>query len=146
MADPVDDPALASEMADLATEAAEAQGLDFSVASLEGLEVTMQATREDEEAIRRLGAYVGEVLCRNATGARWARAPQRRRPGTPGIAFGKWIADPFDRVRRAASGGTHPDDTLVNFARELVTYSADPTEETAAALGWRTKRASRRGA
>jgi hypothetical protein len=142
---PVDDQALAVAMRQAAAHVAEGDPrLDYSLESLDVLakQLTPDEIR-DVDAQRLCAAYLGEVLLRAAPGGRWVSGPspmiERRRD--PAIQWGWWYADPCERIRHYASDH-HPDDTLLQCGRDLVPYAREPTDETAARLGWTTRRST----
>jgi hypothetical protein len=139
---PVIDAALANEMTNLADDlASEDDRLDFSVGSLTVVQDRLSSVRVRDEVLLSLGAYLGEVLIRNAPDAAWARCPKRRwrrwHPD-PGVAFGKQMTDPFYWVELIESG--KPSETLVHYASSLLEYAAEPSAETAKRLGYRARR------
>jgi hypothetical protein len=133
---------LSAAMAQAAARFAEGDArLDFSMTSLDALAQSLTAeVAADAGRGRECAAYLGEVLLRAAPGGRWVKAPPRmvERPGDPGLRWGRWFADPAERIRHYA-GEHDPEDTLSSYASQVVTYARNPTEETAARLGWSTR-------
>ena len=112
--------------------------LDYSVESLDRLQEFLHSTRRDRQRRYSLGAYLGEVIRRNALGTAWAYPTgprgrvQRRHPC---YAMGRWVTDPLDYANRIAVGKAHPNTSLSEYFRQVSTFAASPTDDTATALG-----------
>jgi hypothetical protein len=116
-------------------------GLDFSIESLRHLQDRLMSGDSAGETMFQLGAYLGEVLRRNAPGTAWAWPVTRRKRARkkPAIAAGKWITEPLDWVDRVASGKAHPKESLIDYAENVRAIAADPSADTADRLGLRTR-------
>lgn len=106
--------------------------LDFSVPSLAFVEAALDGM--DEAARRRAAAYVGEVIVRSAPGAYWGRS---RHGAEPGVAVGRWLADPVDHLERRVSGQLRGDAALTDYVAGIVEYARDPSGGTTERLGWK---------
>jgi hypothetical protein len=142
IASPIVDGDLGVEMHRSAEQAAsENDGLDFSIDSLRRVQERLMSGDCDDEALYRFGAYLGEVLRRNAPGTAWAWPATRRKRARqePAIAVGKWVTEPLDWVDRIASGKAHPETSLIDYAEQVRAMAADPSADTADDLGLRTR-------
>lgn len=141
LAAPIVDEGLASDMARLADEIARGDDrLDYSVTSLEHVQERLRGGSVEGDDLRGLGAYLGEVLRRNAPGTAWAWSVGRhRRPPEPAIAVAKWVTEPFDWVDRVASGRAHPDTSMVDYCESIKTLATGPFDEAAERLGLKTR-------
>jgi hypothetical protein len=138
LATPMLDHDLASEMELAAELVARADGrLDYTSVSVGVVAEKIASGSCSGVDLHRYGAYVGEVLRRNADGFAWG-FPSRG-PRTPSLALRKWMADPFELIDRYRRPSPHPEDTLVRSVDAMLAYAASPTEGSATALGWTTK-------
>jgi hypothetical protein len=142
--DPLWDPELTQYMSVEADQVTHEDGrLDYSVRSLDVVDQLLNEGGTSKMVdLFGFGAYLGEVIRRNATGAEWAWRSEKHRKSRqdPGIAIGKWLADPLERIdnqRRLMR--KHPGSTLSAYVTQLCEYADTPTEDTIQALGWRRR-------
>ncbi len=139
------DSALAERMARESEAAVVANNdLDYSVESLVRLQQLLPLARRDRQALYSLGAYLGEVIRRNASVTAWVYPAGRRGrvQRQPRLAVGRWLADPLDYVQLIAYGKAHPDTSLSKYVQQLWALAENPTYDTATALGLRRRHVS----
>jgi hypothetical protein len=122
------------------------EGLDYSVQSLDALDAALASAGDARPATRDAGAYLGEVLIRHGGFAwAWPARYASERGDEPVLrAHGTGWVDVFAAIRRRkARFRSHQEDTLRQFAEQVLGHSSSPTGEAAGRLGLKKKYVAR---